>query len=454
MKYISRNIDKTLEDWKESTTHKPLLLRGARQVGKSSAVRHLGTQFKYFAEVNFESAKSIATFFKGDLDVKLISSKISNYIQVPIIPGQTLLFLDEIQACPEAIMALRFFKEDYPELHVIAAGSLLEFALQSLPTFGVGRIHSVFMYPMTFDEFLVAMDMGGLLAMRREATVTHPLDAPFHDKLVNLFRTYLMVGGMPEAVATWRETTDFLKCQQVHQDIILTYEDDFNKYGRRVNPELLRLTLHGVCHQIGQKLTFSRISEGYRSAQIREALNLLTLAGLVIPVVGTSANGVPLDAESDEKRAKYLFLDSGLLLAILHLDGQLGHDLIKLIMTATPQDLINKGSITEMVAGLEISRYKSPVMRPRLFYWEKTGNSIAEIDYLSIRSMKVLPIEIKAGTQGGMKSLWIFMREKHLNNAVRCSLENFGAFDYIDHDDDNAIRHVDICPLYALSQLS
>ncbi|MCI6082364.1 MAG: ATP-binding protein [Prevotella sp.] len=454
MKYISRSIDKTLEEWKESTTHKPLLLRGARQVGKSSAVRHLGTQFKYFAEVNFESAKSIATFFKGDLDVKLISSKISNYIQVPIIPGQTLLFLDEIQACPEAIMALRFFKEDYPELHVIAAGSLLEFALQSLPTFGVGRIHSVFMYPMTFDEFLVAMDMGGLLAMRREATVTHPLDAPFHDKLVNLFRTYLMVGGMPEAVATWRETTDFLKCQQVHQDIILTYEDDFNKYGRRVNPELLRLTLHGVCHQIGQKLTFSRISEGYRSAQIREALNLLTLAGLVIPVVGTSANGVPLDAESDEKRAKYLFLDSGLLLAILHLDGQLGHDLIKLIMTATPQDLINKGSITEMVAGLEISRYKSPVMRPRLFYWEKTGNSIAEIDYLSIRSMKVLPIEIKAGTQGGMKSLWIFMREKHLNNAVRCSLENFGAFDYIDHDDDNAIRHVDICPLYALSQLS
>lgn len=454
MKYISRSIDKTLKEWKESTTHKPLLLRGARQVGKSSAVRHLGTQFKYFAEVNFESAKSIATFFKGDLDVKLISSKISNYIQVPIIPGQTLLFLDEIQACPEAIMALRFFKEDYPELHVIAAGSLLEFALQSLPTFGVGRIHSVFMYPMTFDEFLVAMDMGGLLAMRREATVTHPLDAPFHDKLVNLFRTYLMVGGMPEAVATWRETTDFLKCQQVHQDIILTYEDDFNKYGRRVNPELLRLTLHGVCHQIGQKLTFSRISEGYRSAQIREALNLLTLAGLVIPVVGTSANGVPLDAESDEKRAKYLFLDSGLLLAILHLDGQLGHDLIKLIMTATPQDLINKGSITEMVAGLEISRYKSPVMRPRLFYWEKTGNSIAEIDYLSIRSMKVLPIEIKAGTQGGMKSLWIFMREKHLNNAVRCSLENFGAFDYIDHDDDNAIRHVDICPLYALSQLS
>ena len=454
MKYISRSIDKTLEEWKESTTHKPLLLRGARQVGKSSAVRHLGTQFKYFAEVNFESAKSIATFFKGDLDVKLISSKISNYIQVPIIPGQTLLFLDEIQACPEAIMALRFFKEDYPELHVIAAGSLLEFALQSLPTFGVGRIHSVFMYPMTFDEFLVAMDMGGLLAMRREATATHPLDAPFHDKLVNLFRTYLMVGGMPEAVATWRETTDFLKCQQVHQDIILTYEDDFNKYGRRVNPELLRLTLHGVCHQIGQKLTFSRISEGYRSAQIREALNLLTLAGLVIPVVATSANGVPLDAESDEKRAKYLFLDSGLLLAILHLDGQLGHDLIKLIMTATPQDLINKGSITEMVAGLEISRYKSPVMRPRLFYWEKTGNSIAEIDYLSIRSMKVLPIEIKAGTQGGMKSLWIFMREKHLNNAVRCSLENFGAVDYIDHNDDNTIRHVDICPLYALSQLS
>ena len=451
--YIQRNIDQTLLEWKESAVHKPLLLRGARQVGKSSAVRHLGSSFHYFAEVNFERDKAVATFFKGNLDVQLIASKLSSYLQVPVLPGKTLLFLDEIQACPEAIMALRFFKEDYPDLHVVAAGSLLEFALQELPTFGVGRIHSVFMYPMTFDEFLVAMGKEALLAMRRGADCSHPLDTVFHDLLVEQFRIYLLVGGMPEAVATWKATSDFLQCQRIHNDILLTYEDDFNKYSRRVNPELLRLTLHGVCHQMGQKLTLSQISEGHRSYQLREALQLLTLAGLLTPVVATAANGFPLDAEADDRRVKYLFLDSGLLLSVLHLDGDLSQQLIRLIMTGTPQDLVNKGSITELVAGLELMRYRNTIQRPRLFYWEKSGKSIAEVDYLTIQQMKVLPIEVKAGTQGGMKSLWMFMREKHLTEAVRCSLENFGSFEYTDMEDHDAVRRVRICPLYALSQL-
>ena len=451
--YIPRSIDKTLLEWKEDVSHKPLLLRGARQVGKSSAVRHLGNSFKHFAEVNFERDKDIATFFKGNLDVKLITSKLSSYLKVPIVAGKTLLFFDEIQACPEAIMSLRFFKEDYPELHVISAGSLLEFALQELPTFGVGRIHSVFMYPMTFDEFLIAMDMEGVISMRRSSDCSHPLDEPFHKMLVEQFRIYLLVGGMPEAVATWKATSDFLKCQTIHNDILLTYEDDFAKYSRRVNPDLLRVTLHGVCHQIGQKLTMTQISEGSRSYQIREALQLLTLAGIIIPVTSTAANGFPLDAEADERRVKYLMLDSGLLLAVLHLDGDISQQLIKLIMTGNPQDLVNKGSITEMVAGLEILRYKNATQRPRLFYWEKSGKSIAEVDYLGIRDMKILPIDVKAGTQGGMKSLWMFLREKQLTDAVRCSLENFGSFEYIDKEDNDAIRHVSICPLYALSQL-
>lgn len=451
--YITRTIDQTLLEWKERIVHKPLLLRGARQVGKSSAVRQLGKQFQHFAEINFERDQAVATFFKGNLDVRLIATKLSNYLQVPIIAGKTLLFLDEIQACPEAIMALRFFKEDYPELHVVAAGSLLEFALQELPTFGVGRIHSLFMYPMTFDEFLIAMGMEGILAMRNAADASHPLDDPFHAKLVEQFRIYMLVGGMPEAVVTWKSTSDFLQCQQVHNDILLTYEDDFNKYSRRANPELLRLTLHGVCHQIGQKLTFNQISDGLRSYQIREALHLLTLAGIITPVVATAANGFPLDAETDERRVKYIFLDSGLLLAALRLDGNVSQELVRLIMTGTPQDLVNKGSITEMVAGLEMIRYQAPIQRPRMYYWEKTGKSIAEIDYLTIQNMHVLPIEVKAGTQGGMKSLWMFMREKHLTEAVRCSLENFGSFEHTDKEDDHAVRHVRICPLYAMSSL-
>ncbi len=451
--YIPRQIDKTLLEWKASEVHKPLLLRGARQVGKSSAVRHLGKQFHHFAEVNFERDKAIASFFKGSLNVHLIATKISHYLQVPIVAGKTLLFLDEIQACPEAIMALRFFKEDYPELHVVAAGSLLEFTLRELPTFGVGRIHSIFMYPMTFDEFLFAMGMEGIMSLRNSASASQPLDPPFHAMLVEQFRIYMLVGGMPEAVATWKATSDFLQCQQVHNDILLTYEDDFSKYSLRTSPDLLRLALRGICHQVGQKLTFSQISEAHRSYQIREALQLLTLAGIISPVVATSANGFPLDAEADERRVKYLFLDSGLLLSVLHLDGNVSQKLIELIMTGTPQDLVNKGNITEMVAGLEMMRYQAPIQRPRLYYWEKTGKSIAEVDYLTVQNMHVLPIEVKAGTQGGMKSLWMFMREKHLSEAVRCSLENFGSLEYIDKADSDAIRHVRILPLYALSQL-
>lgn len=451
--YIQRNIDVELLEWKNNPMRKPLLLRGARQVGKSSAVRHFGKEFKYFAEVNFERHKAVKTFFQGDIDIRLIAQKIAKYINVPIEEGETLLFLDEIQECPEAIMALRFFKEDYPGLHVIAAGSLLEFTLQELPTYGVGRIHTLFMYPMTFDEFLKANDENGLIDMKGQADSRHPLDDAFHEKLVEYFRIYLLVGGMPEAVLAWIKTHDFNQCSRVQEDIILTYDDDFSKYKKRVSPDLLRTTMRGICHQSGEKITFKQISADYRSSQIREAVRLLTLAGLTTPVVATSGNGIPLDADANEKNMKILFLDSGLLLTVLQLEGNLAQHLIEQIMTGNPQELVNKCGLVEMVAGLEILRNKPCVQRQRMFYWEKSGNSIAEIDYLDIFNLKVTPIEIKSGTQGGMKSLWLFMREKHLTEAIRCSFENFGEFSYTDSQADNAVRHITIVPLYALENL-
>lgn len=383
----------------------------------------------------------------------MIVQKIAIYINVPIEEGKTLLFLDEIQECPEAIMALRFFKEDYPGLHVIAAGSLLEFTLQELPTFGVGRIHTLFMYPMTFDEFLNANNENGLISIKRQADSQHPLDAAFHEKLIEYFRIYLLVGGMPEAVLAWIKTHNFNQCSHIQEDIILTYEDDFSKYKKRVSPDLLRTTLHGICHQPGEKITFKQISADYRSSQIREAVRLLTLAGLVIPVIATSGNGIPLDAEANEKNMKILLLDSGLLLSVLQLEGNLAQHLVELIMTGSPQDLVNKGGLVEMVAGLELLRNKPCVQRQKMFYWEKSGNSIAEIDYLDTFHLKVTPIEIKSGTQGGMKSLWQFMREKRLTEAIRCSFENFGEFTYTDPQADNAERHITIIPLYALKNL-
>ena len=206
--YYERIIDKHLSEWAARPAHKPVLLRGARQVGKSTAVRHLGESFKYFVEINLEKQPDYIELFKKDLDVKRIVPQMAAMCGTPIIANETLLFIDEIQESQEAIMALRYFKEDMPNLHVVAAGSLLEFVLDDIPTFGVGRIHSMYMFPMTFDEFLQANGEQLLLDARRQANADSPLPTPLHDKLVGLVRTFMLVGGMPESVAKWAETHD------------------------------------------------------------------------------------------------------------------------------------------------------------------------------------------------------------------------------------------------------
>ena len=446
-KYFPRLIDDVLVAWSDEKKRKPLLLRGARQVGKSSAVKHLAGRFDYFVEVNFERQPQIKEIFSGELDVKLITSKLSAFYGISVLPGKTLLFLDEIQMCKEAISSLRFFYEDYPELHVVAAGSLLEFALNEIPTFGVGRIRSLFVCPMTFDEFLEATGNKGLIAEKKAASPTNPLMDVFHQKLVDLFRTYLMVGGMPESVATWVETNDYIQCQQVQDEIIIAYEDDFAKYKNKINTTLLRITLKGVVHQIGEKLIFSRISQDYRSYQIKEALELLRLAGLITPVIHTAGNGLPLGAEENDSYVKYLYLDSGLLLRILNMDMGDISELTQQILIGGAADLVNKGHITEMVAGLELLRYQSPVQRHELHFWMRAEkNSMAEVDYLIARKMIVLPIEIKAEVKGGMKSLYKFIKEKKLSAGIRSSLENFGKY-------SNADVSIEIYPLYALSNI-
>ena len=404
--YYNREIDKALLTWKNSPRHKPLLLRGARQVGKSSSIHHLAEQFESFVEINFERKPNFAEIFKGDLGALHIIENIKSITGEDIIPGKTLLFFDEIQMCKEAISSLRFFWEDVPELHVIAAGSLLEFALNEIPTFGVGRIHSMFM-----------------------------------------FRTYLMVGGMPECVGTWVSTHSYAECQTVQKELVYTYEVDFAKYKKRANTTLLRQTLHSVAHQIGEKFVYSQVSREFRTVQIKEALSLLTLAGLVIPIYNTAAKGFPLGAEADEKCAKYLFLDSGLLLSILGMDLGSIAEISEQILIGNASDLVNKGHITEMVAGLEIIKNMPSDTIPTLYFWMREArNSLAEVDYVMAKDMKVLPVEVKAEVRGGMKSLYSFVESKGITHAVRTSLENFGQF----KKDDCLI---DIYPLYALSNL-
>lgn len=453
--YYPRLIDNYLSEWASRTNHKPLLLRGARQVGKSTAVQHLAESFENYVEINFERQSSYATFFKSrDFDVKKIVAQISAFAGKKITPGKTLLFIDEIQACPEAIMSLRFFKEELPELHVIAAGSLLEFSLDELPTFGVGRIHSMFVFPMTFDEFLIANGEQLLLEARNNSSNSNPLPQPLYEKLMDLLRTFILVGGMPEAVAKWVETQDYLACQEVQDDILVTYEDDFPKYRKRVNPDLLRKTFQSAAVQVTKKFVYSDVGFGYSTVEVKRAIDLLTKAGLLIPVTHSNANGLPLGSESNPSCRKLLLLDTGLLMRLLNMTTGEISELTEHILTSNIVELVNKGPMAEMVAGLEFLHYRTPNIRHEMFYWQRQSkNSQAELDYISSYRQTVLPIEVKAGVQGGMKSLWIFMREKHLTNAVRCSLENFGSFDYIDNQDDGAIRHVQICPLYAISQL-
>lgn len=452
--YKERNIDAALEAWAKSESHKTLLLRGARQVGKSTAVRHLGEQFESFVEINFDKQKSFHALFNGDLDAHVIASQIANLTGKPVQPGKTLLFFDEIQACPNAILSLRFFREDYPELHVIAAGSLLEFALGELPTFGVGRMKSLFMYPMSFDEFLKATGHAGLIEERKQADPTHPLNEVFYKQLVQQFRNFIMVGGLPEVVCKWDETGDYLQCQELQDELIIGYEDDFAKYKKKVDPTLLRQVLRSAASQITNKFVYAQASDE-KAAKVRAALDLLIMAGLLIPATRTSANGLPLGEEADPSYQKILVFDSGILLRLLHMSlGSIQH-ITEEILTASEADLVNKGKISEMVAGLEIIKNMPSNMRHELYYWvREEKNSRSEVDYLEPFNGRVLPIEVKAETQGGMKSLWTHMREKGLDYALRCSLENFGHFDYEDKLDQGAIRHVDIIPLYAIAQMS
>ncbi|MCM1176246.1 MAG: ATP-binding protein [Clostridium sp.] len=452
--YYERIIDKYLQGWAQAKDHKPLLLRGARQVGKSRAVQHLGQSFKNYVEINFEKQPSYRTLFQGELDVHRICVQIAAMCGIPIIPGETLLFFDEIQDCHEAILSLRFFREDYPELHVAAAGSLLEFALDELPTFGVGRIHSMFMFPMTFDEFLSADGLGALGELKNHSGPENPLPELLHDRLVEQVRIYMMVGGMPEVVAKWVESHDYIACQQLQDDLIISYEDDFPKYRKRVDPSLLRLTWRSAAVQVTGKFVCSRVGENLRTEKVQDALRLLTRAGLLIPVTNTSGSGLPLGSGADESFRKYLLIDSGILLRLLNMTLGNATEIAGQILTSDACELVNKGPLAEMMAGLEMMRYKSPNLRHEMFYWQRRDkNSIAEVDYLDIRNGTVYPIEVKAGTQGGMKSLWMFMRLHSIESAARVSLENFGHFDYADSAADGALRHVSVYPLYAIRNL-
>ena len=425
-------FDKLLE-WKRNEDRLALLVRGARQVGKTYLIRELGKTFDSFIEINFEMDTDVAKFFDGSLDPVIIAEKISLFSGKSIIPGKTLLFFDEIQACPNALRSLRFFYEKMPKLHVVAAGSLLEFALSEIPSFGVGRIESLFLYPMTFFEFLNSMGEKQLVRYIKSLSFEKPADEIFHKKTLELFRKYQIIGGLPAAVKKYSEKKDILGCQKVIDNLITTLKDDFAKYKEAVSLEKLNEAFKSVANQTGSKFVYSRVSNE-RSSHYKTALNMLVSAGLAYKVFHTSARGVPLGATINDRKFKVMMLDTGMFQRLS------GLDLAEFIVET---DLINKGAIAELSVALALASIGKPYRKPELYYWhrEKRGSS-AEVDFTISMGGKIIPVEVKSGTKGSMQSMFLFMEERKIDLGVRISSENFGRYDKIA-----------VVPIYAVENL-
>ena len=434
---MRRAILSALKEWKSDTNHKVLLIRGARQVGKTYIVRELSNDFDYFLEVNFEKNPDIIHFFEPNLDPDRLCINLSAYFGIPVIDGKTLLFFDEIQSCPKAIQSLRFFYELKPGLHVIAAGSLLEFALKDLTSWGVGRIRSVYMYPMSFDEFLMANNEDTLIVLKKNASASNPLNQAFHEKLKDYLKRFLMIGGMPEAVKTYVATHDIKSVQKVLSDITISYIDDFTKYKSRIPVLRLREVLESVVKQSGGKYIYSKAGPLSNPTQAKEALDLLEMAGLVYKVYHSSGQGIPLGSGVNYKVFKALLHDHGIF-------NQLAGLRLSELLIANNIDLLNKGNLAEAFVGTELIKYSVAYEKAQTYYWhrEKRGSN-AEVDYLAEHKGHIVPVEVKSGSTGKMQSLNLFIEERKSPEGIRISLENFSEYDKIK-----------VIPLYAVSNLS
>lgn len=415
---FSRSAEAFLAEWKVRTSRRPLIVRGARQVGKSALVRLFGQRhFSSIAEVNFEQDPSYVPFFSSK-DPKAILSLLEIKLGKRIVPGQCLLFLDEIQAAPEAIAALRYFFEQIPELHVIAAGSLLDVALaepsSSVP---VGRIEYMHLGPVSFEEFLDACGQEPLLTFLRGWMPEMEFPVPVHEMGIQWLRNYMFVGGMPASVAAFAATGSFRESDLLKHSVLATYYNDFAKYGGKVDVLRLRRILDAVPRLLGTTVKYSRLDQESRSTSVAEAVQQLAAARVVHRVRHCSGDGVPLAAQASRTMFKLLFLDVGLVASmsgITPLDLQTGADPL----------FVNNGALAEQFVGQQVLHSEQPYIEPALFYWSRqAANSSAEVDFLLAQSGRVVPVEVKAGKTGTLRSLQQFMLEKGTDLAIRLNSE-------------------------------
>src|SRR3989338_4198267 len=403
-----RDIEKELILWKAQKEKYPLIIRGARQVGKSYLVETFGkTHFQNNVVVNLEFQPQLKNCFKS-LDPSEIINKLQLLLGVQIKEDNTLLFLDEIQECPQAIMALRYFKEKMPKLAVIAAGSLLEFVMRN-PDFKmpVGRVQFLYLEPMSFSEYLDATGNQNLKKFLTYVKLTDSIDDVIHKKLLELLRIYIIVGGMPAVLNEYLSSKDLMNCQRMQTALLQTYRSDFGKYAKISQPKYLQKVFDTAPRMVGQRIKYSNIDPDTRSRDLKNALSLLTLAGIVMPIYLTKASGLPLGAQINEQKFKLNFLDVGLMQNSCGLQGRLSieEDFMQ----------INAGSVAEQFVGQELAAYSDKHQQVSLYFWarDKKG-SMAEVDYVINIGSDIFPVEVKSGKEGKLNPTFAIRTKKRL----------------------------------------
>ncbi len=413
---MHRNCLSDLRHWFKQPQHKPLILRGARQVGKSTLVHIFAEQRKIeLVTINLERNPERAEWFDSNDPAEIVAT-IRLLMNVNLSPSRSILFLDEIQAAPGVLAALRYFYEELPELHVVAAGSLLDFELAS-PNFSmpVGRISYLHMYPMGFTEFLRAIGEEALANFVECWSVGDALPTPVHEKLMVLLRQCMAVGGMPEAVKAFRDSRDYRRCEIIKQDLMATFGDDFAKYARHQDQELIRQCFRKAPSFIGRKVKYSEINANMGTPRVSRAITQLSMAKIVHKVLRTSSNSLPLAAEENSKFFKLLFLDVGLVATMLNASPKLLQDQLM---------QVNRGALAEQWVGQELLGSLESYRPPHLHYWAREArSSSAEVDYVIEGARVPVPVEVKAGKSGTLKSLHLFAKEKMVPLIIRLNTD-------------------------------
>ncbi|MDA3940193.1 MAG: ATP-binding protein [Spirochaetia bacterium] len=416
---LNREGIKTLKNWYYKKLRKPLLIRGARQVGKTTLIK-MFTKMENLdlIEINCEKPWSFSPLLKN-LDPVRVIEAIEFEMNITIDPGKSLIFFDEVQNMPSVLKILRYFYEEVPEYKIVTTGSLLEFVLDE-PEFSVpvGRLELMYLGPFSFEEFLLAAGEKSAFSFLQNYKIGAQIAESYHRKLSSILRTYISVGGMPEVVNAYINGHSMIELERIKNSIIDTFKLDFHKYKKNTNPKLLSIIFDSLPIQIGKKIKYSNIDRTYKSNEIGKSLYQLYLARIITKVYNTSCNGVPLAAERKENFFKCFLLDIGLI-----------HTQLKLNPFETSEtteiNYINKGALSEQLIAQQLIFQHQDFQEPELYYWarEKKAAS-AEVDFVIADSKRrIIPIEVKSGSTGSMRSLQIMITEKSLDHAVRFNSE-------------------------------